>query len=191
MMNNYSCSLGGEYCNPSFVEIFNSSNSFLEGYHHCGIPTTISDESATTLFYLLYAKFGSTPIRSNDPNIFAYRVFQTVFQYAPAWEKRLEIQEKLRELSLEAGSELFQGGKAIYNHASHDGSAPTTQTLTELSFVDSQNTTNYKKSKVEGLAILNDLLEDDVTEELLGRFTKLFSKWLAPDSIPYFVTEVN
>lgn len=189
-MSIFSCSFSGEYCNPSFPEVFNSPAEFLEGYHNCGIPTTITDENATTLFYLLYAKFGSTPIRSNDPNIFAYRVFQTIFQYAPAWEKRLEIQKKLRDMSLESDSTLYQGSKAIHNHAAHDGSTPSTQTLTELGYIDSQNTTNYKKSQPEGLAILSDLLENDVTEELLGRFTKLFSKWLAADAIPYFATEV-
>lgn len=190
MMNNCSCYLGGEYCNPSFGEVFNSPASFLEGYHNCGIPTTITDDTATTLFYLLYAKFGSSPIRSNDPNLFSYKVFMTVFQYGPTWEKRLDIQEELRKLSLTDG-ELFLGGKAIYNHAMHDGSAPTTATLTELAYIDSQNTTNHKYSKVDGLASLMSLLEKDVTEEFLDKFTKLFSKWLAPDEPIYYITEVN
>lgn len=188
-MTNYTCSFSGEYCNPSFPEVFNSPASFLEGYHNCGIPTTITDESATTLFYLIYAKYGNTPIRSNDPNLFAYRVFQIIFQYAPTWEKRLAIQEKLRGMNLDTG-ELYEGGKAIYNHASHDGSIPP-QIPTELSYIDSQNTTNHNRSKTEGLALLTTLLEKDVTEELLGRFDKLFSKWLMPDIIPYFVTEVE
>ena len=189
MMNNCSCYLGGDYCNPTFGEVFNSVHSFLEGYHYCGIPTTITDDTATTLFYLLYAKFGNSPIRSNDSNIFAYRVYKTIFQYGPTWEKRLDIQEALREMSLRDG-ELFLGSKAIYNHASHDGSAPTTATLTELSYIDSQNTTNYKKSRVEGLASLMALLEKDVTEEFLNKFTKLFSQWLKPDTgIVWFVTQ--
>lgn len=190
MMNNCSCYLGGEYCNPSFIEVFNSAESFLEGYHNCGIPTTITDESATTLFYLLYAKFGSTPIRSNDPNLFAYRVYQTIFQFGPTWEKRLDIQAELRKLSLTDG-ELFQGSKQIYNHAMHDGSTPTTATLTELGYIDSQNTSNHRKSKTDGLAILDSLLEKDITADFLARFDKLFSKWLAPDSPTYYITEVN
>lgn len=189
MMNNCSCYLGGDYCNPTFGEVFNSVQSFLEGYHNCGIPTTITDDAATTLFYLLYAKFGNTPIRSNDSNIFAYRVYKNIFQYGPTWEKRLDIQEELRNLSLTTG-ELFLGSKAIYNHALHDGSSPTTATLTELAYIDSQNTTNYKKSKVDGLASLMALLEKDVTEEFLNKFTKLFSQWLKPDTgIVWFATE--
>lgn len=185
------CSLGQDYCNPSFPEVFNSAESWLEGYHNCGIPTTISDESMTILFYLLYAKYGTTPFKSNDKNLIAYRMYRLVFQYAPAWEKRLEIQNALRNLSLADNSELYQGSKAIYNHAMHDGSAPTTQTLTELQFIDSQNTTNYKKSKIEGLSALETLIELDVTEELLGRFNSLFSQWLQGDRPVYYVTEVD
>lgn len=183
------CYLGGEYCNPSFGEVFQSARGWLEAYKTNGIPTTISDESATTLFYLLYAKYGNTPIKMTDSNLFAYKCFQIVFQYAPTWEKRLEVQKIIRQMSLTDG-ELFQGGKAIYNHAMHDGSAPTTQTLTELRFIDSQNTTNYKKSKAEGLALMDSLLVTDVTEELLSKFKPLFSQWLKPDTgIVWFVTD--
>lgn len=187
----FNCSLGGEYCNPSFVEIFTSADSFVEGYRNCGIPATVSDDSVRTLFYLLYAKFGNTPIKSNDKNLFAYRCYQTIFQYAPAWEKRLEIQERLRDFSLEASSELYQGAKTIYNHALHDGSAPSTQTLTELSYIDSQNTTNYKKAKIDALAELESMLETDVTEILLNKFKPLFSQWLRADTPVYYVTENN
>ena len=187
----FNCSLGGEYCNPSFVEVFNSAESFLEGYHNCGIPTTVADESITTLFYLLYAKFGQTPIKSNDKNLFAYRCYQIIFQYAPAWEKRLEIQNTLREISLADSSVLYQGAKTIYNHAMHDGSAPSTQTLTELGYIDSQNTTNYKKAKVDALAELEAMLETDVTELLLNKFKPLFSQWLRPDTPVYYITESN
>lgn len=184
------CSFGGDYCNPSFGEVFKSAEGWLEAYNTNGIPTTISDESATTLFYLLYAKYGNTPIKMADPNLFAYKCFQIIFQYAPTWEKRLEVQKAIRELSLTDG-ELFQGGKAIYNHAMHDGSTTPTRPLTELGYIDSQNTTNYKKSKTEGLALMDSLLATDVTEELLSKFRPLFSQWLRPDSVPYFYTEVN
>lgn len=185
------CSLGQFYCNPSLTQVFKSVDEFVEAYQTCGIPVTISTDSVRTLFYLLYAKYGNTPFKSNDKNLIAYKIFRLVFQYAPAWEKRLEIQNALRNLSLEDNSELYQGSKAIYNHAMHDGSAPTTQTLTELQFIDSQNTTNYKKSKIEGLSALETLIELDVTEELLGRFNSLFSQWLQGDRPVYYVTEVD
>lgn len=188
MWNN--CDLGGEYCNPSFPEVFKSPEEFIEAYRGCGIPTLIKDESVRTLYYLIYAKYGQTPIKSNDINLFAYRVFQLIFQFAPAWEKKLEIQAEIRKLSLQEGSELFKGGKVVYNHAFHDGSAPSTGTLEELNYIDSQNTSNYKKSLPEGYAILQNILADDVTSSLLERFSKLFSQWLKPDTnIIYYVTE--
>lgn len=188
MQNN--CYFGGEYCNPSFIEVFKTVDEFIEAYHGCGIPALISDQSAQTLYYLIFAKYGQTPIKSNDTNLFAYRVFQIIFQYAPTWEKKLEIQQKVRALSLEAGSELFKGGKVVYNHASHDGSAPSTDTLDALSYIDSQNTSNYSKSLPEGYAIIQNILSDDVTATLLSKFSPLFSQWLKSDKPIYYVTEV-
>ena len=184
------CYIGGDYCNPSFGEVFPSAADFLEGYKNCGITPLIKDETVNLLFYLLYAKYGSTPIRTNDTNLFAYKMYLTIFQYGPTWEKKMEIQEKLRSLSLEGG-ELFYGATAIHNHAAHDGSAPTTQTLTELPFIDNQNTTKYQKSKAEGLSILTDLLEADATEDFLRRFSRLFSQFLKPDKPALFITEAN
>ena len=40
-----------------------------------------------------------------------------------------------------------------------------------------QNTTNYKKSKLEAYTQVWMLLESDVTQDFLNRFKPLFSKW--------------
>lgn len=101
-----------------------------------------------------------------------------IFMYGPSWEKRLEIQTKIRDLTDE---ELMRGGKAIYNHSFNPSTAPKTGSLEELDTINEQNTTNYKKSKMEGYSMLMSLLERDVTEEFISLFSKLFIKILAPD----------
>ena len=101
--------------------------------------------------------------------------------YGPAWAKRLSIQEELQKLSLEEGSDIYLGSGAIYNHALNPGTAPSTQTLTELPQINEQNTTKYRKSKLEGIANLAALLETDVSEEFLGKFRRLFIRVVAPD----------
>ena len=66
--------------------------------------------------------------------------------YGPTWEKRLDIQEKLRNIS---DDELRLGSKAIYNHALNPSTAPSTQALEELSYINDQSTSNYRKSKMD------------------------------------------
>jgi hypothetical protein len=106
--------------------------------------------------------------------------------YGPAWQKRLDIQKKLMELS---DDEIIKGATAIYNSALNPSQAPTTQTLEELNYINSQNTTKYKKSKLEAYAILNELIKTDVTEAFIGKFKKLFITILEPQKPLWYVTE--
>lgn len=171
------------YETVKFTDVYNDATEFLKDYSEVGIPTTISVENATTLFYLLYAKYGNSTISFTDVTQFKYNVFSTIFMYGPTWEERLKLQKKLRELSDE---EIMQGSKAIYNNALNPGTAPSTNDLEELNFINSQNTTNYKKSKMEAIAFKWDLLATDVTSEFLNKFKSLFRKILDPQNATLF-----
>lgn len=171
-----------------FSEIWEDKDAFLEDYGDVGIPTTISTSNATTLYYLLYARYGNNPIANMDEEQFKYKVMSIIFQYGPTWEKRLAIQQSLRGLS---DADLLQGSKAIYNHAYNPSQAPSTSTLTELEYINDQNTTNYKKSKMEAYAQLWDLLAIDVTGEFLSKFQKCFKQFVQPERTFIYVTEVE
>lgn len=140
-------------------------------------PLTAGRESQ--LYYLLYARYGNSPIAYMDENQFKAELFSIVFQYGGAWEKRLDIQIKLQGLSLEQGegAELFDGTIAIYNHALNPASEPDTNTLDELNYIDSQNTQRFKYSKMDAYRRLWDILRSDVSDEFLRKFAKLFSKF--------------
>ena len=84
------------------------------------------------------------------------------------------MQSKIRNLSDE---EIQLGSKAIYNRALNPGTEPSTGSLDELNAILEQNTTNYKKSKLEAYTQVWLLLESDVTQDFLNRFKPLFSKW--------------
>lgn len=185
-MNALHQNLYGNYRNLKFTDVWDDVSAFLEDYSSSGISTTISDDSATLLYYLLYARYGNSTIASSDVNQFKYKVFSTIFMYGPTWEKRLEIQKAIRELTLE---EVQTGGKAIYNSALNPNQAPTTNALEELKYINSQNTTNYKKSKVDAYAIIINLLETDVTEEFIGEFKKLFLTVVSPELPLWYVTQ--
>lgn len=177
-------SLYGNYRTRTFDQIWSSSAAFLQDYENSQIPLMITSDNATTLYYLLYARYGNSHIASSDENQFKYKVFSTIFQYGPTWEKRLEVQSALRDMNLE---ELRESSKQIYNHSYNPSTAPSTDTLDELTTINDQNVTKHKRSKTDAYAILLNLLETDVTEEFINKFKKLFITIVEPELPLWYV----
>ena len=169
----------GGFRTRTFAEIFPDLETFKEYYDTVPIQHLLtSEDTLTNIYYLLYAKYGNSHIAMSDENQFIFAVMSTIFMYGPSWEKRLEVQYKLRTMTDE---QLLLGGRAIYNHSFNPSTAPSTDTLEELTTINEQNTTNYKKSRLESYANLITLLETDVTEEFIGKFKKLFLTIVAAD----------
>ena len=170
MYKEYCGSLYGNYRQVKFTDVYETADEFLADYGAIGLPKTISDTSATTLFYLLYGRFGNDIIASSDTNRFKYRLFGIVWQYGPAWEKKLDIQQKLREMS---EKDLLTGNRQIYNTASHPATAPGTGTDEELPFIDNQNTSKARRGKLEAYDMLYHMLDSEETQELHNKYKKL------------------
>ena len=167
--------------NITFSELYPTQEDFINQYKVVGFPQTfeggtyVSDDDLKLIWLLLIGRFADSVIKPyNTYGAFQVRFMSRVWQHAPAWKKNLDIQNKLRSLSIEDGSEIYEGGKAIYNSAMNPGTLPSTGDTEELNFINSQNTTKYKKSKIEGLALLSDMLKNDVTEQFLRRFDDFF-----------------
>lgn len=175
-----------EYDTKLFTDVWEEVNDFAYDYQHIGIPTTIAVQSVITLYYLLYARYGNNPIANYDEEQFKYKMFSIVFQYGPTWEKRLDIQSKLRAISDE---DLLKGSKAIYNHAFNPETAPSTDTRGALPYINEQNQMLYDKSKMDAYQQLWDLLDTDVTGEFLDKFQKCFKQFIRPERTWIYVTE--
>ena len=172
-----------------FTDIYSSYSAFKTDYDASALAGAISEsnpDNLQILYYLLYAKYGNNHITNLDENQFKYKLFSIIWQYGPTWEKRLEIQGNLRNLLNVANeADLLAGAKAIYNHAFNPSTDPSTQSLTELTYINDQNTTNYKKSKMDAYTQLWGLLATDVTEDFLEKFRPLFKKFISPFTILY------
>lgn len=179
-------SLYGNYRTRKFSEIYPTVNDFLNDYTNLGIATTITTTNATNLFYLLYARFGNSSIVNSDENQFKFKLFGTIWQYGPTWEKKLSIQASLRGLTED---DLIKGATQINNHSYNPSSAPSTASTDELETINDQNTTKYKKGKMDAYAMLISLLENDVTEEFLGKFKKLFLRIVEPQLPLWYESE--
>lgn len=186
MMLNNGSSLYGNFRTRTFSDIFSSSERFINEFESTVFSADISNINLDVVYYLLYARYGNSNIASSDENQFKYKLFSTIFMYAPAWAKKLDIQKKLIELTDE---DIIVGTTAIHNSALNPSQAPTTQTLEELTYINQQNTTKYKKSKLEGYAQLYALITTDLTEDFINKFKKLFITIVEPDYPLWYVTE--
>lgn len=191
------CSIGdlheplyGNFRNKKFNQIYETYESFYKDYGLFKVngldPKLLNENSLKTIFMLLSGYYGQSTIANASIDQFKIKLFTLVFQYAPAWEKRLDVQNKIRQLTEE---EITTGSKVIYNHAYHDGTAPSTNTLEELPAINEQNTNNYKKSKLEGYASLISLINTDVTKDFVNKFKGLFLTIVEPELPLYYVTE--
>ena len=178
-----------QYSTIKFTDVWDEASEFVADYKDCGLYLSnakISDTSAATVFYLLYARYGNSPIANRDVTQFQYKVFSIIMQYGPTWEKRLDIQKKIRDLT---DDDIRLGSKAIYNQAMNPSTEPSTSTLDEITYINQQNTTNYKKSPLDGYATLLELLDTDVTKEFIDKFKICFKTFVQPERPLIYVSE--
>lgn len=137
------------------------------------------------LYYLLVARYANSVIASDDENRFKYQMFSIMFQYGPTWAKELEIQKSLRTLTED---ELREGTRNTVNNAANPSTQPSTIDTEELPYVNQQNVSKVKRSKVDGYALVLSLLKEDVSEEFLRRFQKLFLTVVQPERPLWYIT---
>lgn len=180
-----------KYGTLTFCQVWGNYADFKADYDAAIIyfaqnPAPIKANSLMTLFFLLYSKYGNNPIANNDVNQFKFKVYSTIYAYGPMWEKKVEIQDAVRALT---EADLLAGSKQIYNHALNPSSAPTTETLEELLYINDQNTALHKKSKMEAYSLLWELLHASATEEFLRQFKKLFSVAVGDQCVPFYIED--
>lgn len=184
----FDCNIFGNFRTRKFTDIFPSFEEFSQEINNSGIPTNITSANLQTLYYLLYARYANSCITNMDENQFKYKLYSIIFMYGPTWEKRLEIQNTLRNLTED---ELITGAKTIANRAYNDSTAPSTSTLEEIQYINEQNTNQFKKSKLDAYNLLWNLLATDVTADFIDKFKKLFLVIVEPYSPLYYVTDNN
>lgn len=162
--------------NRKFTEIWPDVTSFVADYKDCQLPMSTyfvayNDATVPMIYYLLFAKYGNSTIASFDETQFKYQIFTTILNYGPAWLERIKLQKEARALTTD---QITEGSTAIYNHAFNPETTPTTQTTTELSYINEQNVTKYKKPKIDAIMLKWQMMDTDVTEPFLAKFKKYF-----------------
>lgn len=159
----------------TFCDVWNSAAKFVNDCKNADITLKIRDNSCTDLYYLLYARYGNNPIANFDLNQFKYKVYTTIFKYGGEWQRKLEIQDTLRELSED---DIMKAEEGVYNHANNPSVAPSTGRTEELPYVDDQTVQKRKRSKIDAYQFLWAALDSDVTDDFLKKFEPCFAKFV-------------
>lgn len=186
----------------SFADIFPNFETFQSAWNDTvfsqqaialsqAIPESGEGEGPQNLmliYQLLLARYANSTIASSDENRFTLQCMAIIFQYAPAWIKRLEIQHTLHEMDL-SSDEFLRGSAQIFNTSLNPSEDPATDTMTPLSTINQQNVNIQKRDKFKALAILEELLKTDITGAFIDRFRPLFRTIVAPQRPLFYTTE--
>lgn len=185
----------------SFADIFPDFETFQSVWNQTtfsqqatalneSIPEGGAAQNLLLIYELLLARYANSTIASSDENRFALQCMATIFQYAPAWIKRLEIQHTLHEIDL-SSDEFLRGSSMISNVSLNPSEDPATDTMTPLSTINQQNVNIQKRDKFKALAILEELLKTDITGAFIDRFRPLFRTIVAPQRPLFYTTETE
>lgn len=180
--------LYGNQRTRTFAEIFPEAIDFKTAYddNPFATATDLEDADINKIYYLLLANYGNSSICSSDEYRFEIKLFSIIYQYGPTYVQKAQIQKAIREKALD---DFKTGGKAIYNTALNPNVEPTTQALTELPYINNQNTTNYIKSDAESMQIKWELMDDSLESGFLAKFKSLFLKIVNPTVPLWYSTE--
>lgn len=174
ILNNYPQSSNyRSFATNTFKEIFPNIEEFKEFYENNGLPKIFKKEqSLTTLYYLLYARYANSHIASSDEGQFKYAMFSIIFQYGGTWEKELEIQEQVRALDIES---LRDAGSNIYQHAYNPGTPADGNIEQIIDYTNEATKSTSKKAIANAYLELDALLKRDVSNYFIARFKDLFT----------------
>lgn len=186
MWDNLNQELFTQQYTRTFSQIYPTYEEFAGDWANTGLPNTLLNSSSLKHIYiLLMGEYASSSIMSFSEDQFKLRLFTLIMSYGGQWEREFAMQQELLKMSDE---DLMISSKAIYNTSLNPSEAPTTDTLTELTTINQQNVTKHVRSKLDAYALLESLLNADLTKQFIKRFDHLFVRVLRTNQPLYYRT---
>lgn len=134
----------------------------------------LGEDFMKKIFQMLQARYGNSTIVGETTTQWALRLFLIIYEYAPGYQKKYDVQKKLRTLTEENG--LLTGAIQKTTHGYNPSTDISGNTDTEITTVNDQNLMKYTKGKLNAYNELMMLLKSDVTEQFISKFKVLFIK---------------
>lgn len=189
MMNKYNYNrLAPAYNTLTFSQVYKSDVEFYAEISASKFAdvASLSATQQTTLFWLLFARYANNPITNLDVEQWKAKLQAILYAYAPTYFKKMDVQKSIRALDLD---ELREGFKNIQNRAFNDATAPSTDTDTELDYINEQLVNKGKRSKAESYAYVLSILRTNYTEDFLDKFKILFKKVVDVEDVYNYISE--
>lgn len=183
--------LYGNYRTRTLSDIFGDVSTFAAAratFEKVCPRDLVSDDDLELIYLLLMGRYGDSHIAASNENRFVLSFITRIGACAPAFLKNLEIQKAIKGMNLQ---EACEGGISIANHAANPNTSPSTATLEEVTYIDSQTTQKVKRSKLDGYANLVVLLDTDLYENFTRQFANFFVRIAAPRSPLYYENEIE
>ena len=173
-MGNYNLQFLPQYNQKLFCDIWDNAADFVSDMTASPLyDNEITTTQLSTIFYLLFAKYGNNPIASFDENNFKLKVASIIIAHAPNLFKKVAVQKSLRGLSLD---DLQAGLKNTQNRALNDAAQPSTDTDDDLPYINEQVVNKSKRSVLDAYSYLLSILRSNAFDEFVNRFKPLFSR---------------
>lgn len=179
------------YNTKTFSQVFPTYASFKDCFDNDFdeyAKNVIPANYLQTLYWLLYARFCDNPIVNYSVINFKAKLVGITWQKGPAWVRKVQLQDSLRALTED---DLLTGARTIFNKALHPETEPGTDTDTELTYINVQDVSKQRRSKLDAYSYLQDVLKNDVSEEFIRHFEKLFSKFVSPTITRIYENDID
>lgn len=174
----------------TFLDLYPDISDFkgdLEEVYSTLAPD-VTDDTKLTTWLLIAGRYGDSPVLGyRDVGRWKLRFFTTYRAKTPAWEVQTAIQKQIQAMSVD---DIAKGDLAIFNTALNPNTEPSDTELTELEYINSQNTTRHKMNTLDALLRKYQSLDTRIDERYLDSFAKLFSKFTLQDT-PLYLYQDN
>lgn len=175
-MFNYDTQFFGTFNTKIFSDIYPDKESFVTSWQACPLFTNdVSPENIEILYYELMARYANSHIAYYDIFQFKLQMWSKIRNKGPIWQRDMEIQHKLRNLT---ENELKEVRRFVTSEAANPGQGGITGTENEpddeiLNYINSQVRNKETMSPIDALKNLMGSLYD-VTSSFIDDFKKLF-----------------
>lgn len=158
----------------SLVGYLNADESGVEIESACGVKPVLSKEAITEIYYLLLGTYSNSHLKYNTAKLASGGFLSIINSYGPGWWKQRCIELKLAKYDIN-DEELLDNGIAINSSANN----PSTEISydSNINYIDYQQTARSKKSKIEGLTNLYNLLGSTNDDKFIAQFKKCFLRY--------------
>lgn len=174
----------------TFSNVYDSYEAFAADYQEfedLQVTPLKNTDFLKHCYLVLMGEFASNNLSNMSVDQFRIRFWTRLNQYAPQYERELEIQKNLIQMT---EAEITTSSEAIYNTALNPSQPLSLNTPDgKVREINQQNVTQHKRSKLDAYAYLTDLLNNDLTSRFVDKFRNLFTVVLTGTPL-YYTTEV-